>query len=94
LKNGLGEKIECCINFVRNTQIESNMITSLSEKLERQYIPPTEMFRRKPTLYSVFDSDGVPTHDASGKELSKSTMKKLHKNWEKQKKLFEELGKN
>lgn len=51
------------------------------------------MFRRKPTLYSAFDSNGVPTHDASGNELSKSTMKKLHKDWEKQKKLFEELGK-
>ena len=74
-------------NFVRNTQI--CMMTSLSEKLERQYIPPTEMFRRKPTLYSAFDSNGVPTHDASGNELSKSTMKKLHKDWLKQKKLFD-----
>ena len=60
-----------------------------AEKMGRQYIPPTEMFRRQPGLYSLFDTDGVPTHDASGNELSKSTTKKLHKDWEKQKKLFE-----
>ena len=61
----------------------------LAEKMGRQYIPPTEMFRRQPVLYSQFDSHGVPTHDACGNELSKSTMKKLHKDWLKQKKLFE-----
>jgi len=83
-----------CITLYETPKLKAAiMMTSLSEKLERQYIPPTEMFRRKPTLYSAFDSNGVPTHDASGNELSKSTMKKLHKDWEKQKKLFEELGK-
>lgn len=32
---------------------------------------------------------GVPTHDAAGEPLSKSAIKKLRKDWEKQKKLFE-----
>jgi hypothetical protein len=40
-------------------------------------------------MYSRFDTNGIPTHDAAGNELSKSTVKKLQKNWEKQKKLYE-----
>jgi hypothetical protein len=39
--------------------------------------------------YSLFDADGVPTHDAKGEPLSKSAFKKLRKDWEKQKRLFE-----
>ena len=35
------------------------------------------------------DADGVPTHDKEGKELTKSALKKLKKDWEKQKKLYE-----
>ena len=60
----------------------------LSEKMRRMYISPKDYFREKTDLYSVFDIVGVPTHDASGKELSKSTIKKLKKEWEKQEKLY------
>lgn len=60
----------------------------LMEKMKRIYIPPTELFRKDVHLYSAFDADGVPTHDASGNELSKSTLKKLKKDWEKQAKLY------
>lgn len=52
-------------------------------------IDPKEMFKSHTDLYSKFDEDGVPTHDAAGVELSKSAYKKLKKDWEKQKKLFE-----
>ncbi len=52
-------------------------------------IDPKEMFKSQTDLYSKFDEDGVPTHDAAGVELSKSAYKKLKKDWEKQKKLFE-----
>jgi hypothetical protein len=62
---------------------------ALLEKLKRMYIPAEDMYRRKPDLYSLFDMNGVPTHDAYGNELSKSTMKKLYKDWEKQKKLYD-----
>jgi cysteinyl-tRNA synthetase len=62
----------------------------LSGKLMRQYIPPNELFRKYIYLYSKFDNDGIPTHDVSGNELSKSTIKKLNKDWLKQKKLYEE----
>ena len=52
-------------------------------------IAPEQMFRNQPELYSAFDAEGIPTHDAEGKEISKSMSKKLKKDWEKQKKLFE-----
>ena len=52
-------------------------------------VSPQEMFRNQPELYSQFDEDGIPTHDAAGEKISKSGCKKLRKDWEKQKKLFE-----
>jgi hypothetical protein len=53
-------------------------------------ISPQEMFRPPICdLYSQYDEDGVPTHDAAGEKLAKSAIKKLRKDWEKQKKLFE-----
>ena len=52
-------------------------------------IAPSEMFKNQPELYSLFDEHGVPTHGAAGEKLSKSAYKKLQKDWEKQKKLFE-----
>jgi hypothetical protein len=47
------------------------------------------MFKSQIDLYSLFDEDGIPTHDAAGEKISKSGYKKLRKDWEKQKKLFE-----
>jgi hypothetical protein len=53
-------------------------------------IRPEEMFKAPHCdLYSQFDEEGVPTHDAAGEKLSKSAAKKLKKDWEKQKKLYE-----
>jgi hypothetical protein len=63
------------------------------ENLDWYYVPPTEMFRRQPTLYSLFDLNGIPTHDAAGSELDGLTIKQLHNDWEKQKKIFKALGK-
>ena len=57
-------------------------------------IDPREMFKSQTDLYSKFDEDGVPTHDANGQEISKSGYKKLKKDWEKQKKLFESAQKS
>ena len=50
---------------------------------------PQDMFRGMSDQYSAFDEDGVPTHDATGEKLSKSGIKKLRKDWEKQKRLYE-----
>jgi hypothetical protein len=49
---------------------------------------PSDLFGKQKNLYSLFDKDGMPTHDASGKELSKSTLAKLKKDWAKQEKLY------
>jgi len=52
-------------------------------------VSPYEMFLSQTSLYSQFDEEGIPTHDASGEKISKSSYKKLKKDWEKQKKLYE-----
>ena len=52
-------------------------------------VDPRDMFKGDTAKYSQFDDDGVPTHDAAGEPLSKSSIKKLKKEWEKQKKAFE-----
>lgn len=60
-----------------------------AEKEARKNMPPQDMFKSQTELYSAFDADGVPTADAKGEPLTKSSMKKLKKEWEKQKKLYE-----
>jgi len=61
----------------------------LADKMAKMNIAPQDMFKDQTDLYSLFDEEGVPTHDTAGKELSKSAIKKLKKDWEKQKRLFE-----
>jgi cysteinyl-tRNA synthetase len=55
------------------------------EKDEKAKMPPSEMFLSQKTLYSAFDATGLPTHDQLGEPLSKGTLKKLLKEFEKQK---------
>ena len=52
-------------------------------------MPPQEMFLAQTDLYSAFDDAGVPTTSKAGEPLSKSAIKKLKKEWDKQKKLYE-----
>mmetsp|Transcript_11263 Transcript_11263/g.15466 ORF Transcript_11263/g.15466 Transcript_11263/m.15466 type:complete len:718 (-) Transcript_11263:181-2334(-) len=55
-------------------------------------ISPTDMFKvldEYKALYSAFDNDGLPTHDANGEPLAKSAIKKLKKDQAKQKKLYD-----
>ena len=40
--------------------------------------------------YRAWDADGIPSILADGSELPKSQVKKLKKDWERQKKLHEE----
>jgi cysteinyl-tRNA synthetase len=40
--------------------------------------------------YQEWDADGLPVKMVDGSELSKNQLKKLRKEWEKQKKLHEE----
>ena len=61
----------------------------LQEKLAKAYLDPREMFRSQVELYSAFDLEGLPTHDSQGQVLSKNALKKLKKEWTKQKKVFD-----
>lgn len=54
-------------------------------------INPAEMFLSQKDKYSKFDDNGIPTHDAAGEPLSKGQIKKLTKEQEKQRKLFEKF---
>ncbi|KAJ8599745.1 hypothetical protein CTAYLR_003427 [Chrysophaeum taylorii] len=60
-------------------------------KLLAARLKPEDMFKTgdRAALYSQFDDDGLPTHDAAGDPLPKSQIKKLRKEWDKQKKLVE-----
>jgi len=59
-----------------------------AEKEALAKIKPEDLFRTRPG-YSAFDADGVPSHDAKGEPVAKSQIKKLKKEWEKQKKLYD-----
>ncbi|XP_037854784.2 cysteine--tRNA ligase, cytoplasmic isoform X3 [Chlorocebus sabaeus] len=59
-------------------------------KLAKMKIPPSEMFLSETDKYSKFDENGLPTHDAEGKELSKGQAKKVKKLFEAQEKLYKE----
>lgn len=51
----------------------------LAEKEAKSRIDPKAMFLSQTDKFSVFDADGVPTHDAAGVEVPKPTRKKLAK---------------
>ncbi|KAF2465139.1 uncharacterized protein BDR25DRAFT_306797 [Lindgomyces ingoldianus] len=55
---------------------------------EQAKIDHKEMFKTEE--FSAWDLDGMPTKDAKGEDVPKSKMKKLKKEWEKQRKLHED----
>jgi len=55
-------------------------------------VHPTQMFLHMTDTYSNWDEGGIPTHDAKGEPVSKSLRKKLQKEWDKQKKLYEKYN--
>ncbi|DAZ92726.1 TPA: hypothetical protein N0F65_012509 [Lagenidium giganteum] len=61
----------------------------LALKLEKMKISPQDLFKSQTDLYSQFDAEGLPTHDAAGVALTKNQVKKLKKEQDKQKKLYE-----
>ena len=53
-----------------------------AEKEAKAKVPPSDMFKtfsEYEGLYSKYDDEGVPTHDAAGEPLAKSAVKKLAK---------------
>lgn len=61
-----------------------------ADRMERAKTPAEELFTSN-AEYSAFDERGIPTTDKEGKPLSKSSLKKLIKQWEQQKKLHDEF---
>eukprot|EP01132_Coremiostelium_polycephalum_P001247 gene1247-1573_t len=59
------------------------------EKLEKAKIPPQDLFKNETDKYSKFDEKGIPTHDKEGKEITKSQLKKLVKDYENQAKDYQ-----
>ena len=60
-------------------------------KAEKGRLSHKDMFRTEE--YSKWDEGGIPTHEKSGEEVTKSKRKKLQKDWERQKKLHEAFAK-
>jgi cysteinyl-tRNA synthetase len=52
-------------------------------------VHPRELFKKRDAKYTHFDNDGIPTHDLMGQPLPKSQIKKLKKEWDKQKKIYD-----
>ncbi|XP_047134203.1 cysteine--tRNA ligase, cytoplasmic isoform X3 [Hydra vulgaris] len=64
----------------------------LEEKLMKEAkakVPPSEMFKLEQDKYSLFDEQGIPTHDSNGEKLSSSQLKKLKKLYTQQEKLYQ-----
>ncbi|KAJ0393705.1 hypothetical protein P43SY_007547 [Pythium insidiosum] len=72
-----------------NASRKDAQMQQLALKKEKMKIPPSEMFKLQPELYSKFDDEGLPTHDAAGNALTKSSIKKLKKDQDKQRKLHD-----
>ncbi|CAH8512949.1 unnamed protein product [Schistosoma turkestanicum] len=62
----------------KTKRVETKVVKN-TVKQEAGRIPPWELFLSEVDKYSKFDSKGMPTHDASGNELTKSALKKLQK---------------
>ena len=61
-----------------------------ADELKKKMTPAKELFKQMPDKYSLFDAEGMPTHDAKGKELSKEIINKLKKEYAKQDKIHKQ----
>lgn len=69
--------------------LEAARLKKEADKLAAASVPPADMFRGQSDKYSAFDGDGVPTTGADGVALGEKAVKKLRKDWEKQKTAYE-----
>lgn len=60
-----------------------------AEKWEKAKVAPLDMFKND-ERYSEWDSEGMPTKLKDGSEVPKTQLKKLKKDWDRQKKLHSE----
>ena len=59
-----------------------------AEKAEKAKVKPEDMFRDE--RYSEWDTEGIPTKTKDGEDVPKSQLKKMKKDWEKQKKAHDD----
>lgn len=70
---------------------KEELLQAQREKEAKKSIPPTEMFLKDTDKFSKFDEKGFPLLDLEGKELAKAQMKKLQKQYDAQKKSYDEF---
>eukprot|EP00903_Cladosiphon_okamuranus_P021396 g19666.t1 len=78
---------------LRRKEAKEEAKRKTAEREARAKIPANEYFRRLKgedgkDLYTQFDDNGVPTHNAAGEEIAAKSKKKLKKDWEAQNKLY------
>ena len=78
-----------------NRSRKEEQMAAAAEKERMKKISPQEMFKVSPHegQYKEFDENGIPTILADGEPVSKSAGKKFKKEWEKQKKLYDNANK-
>jgi cysteinyl-tRNA synthetase len=62
------------------------------EREEKAKVNPVDMFKGD-ERYGAWDEEGMPTKTKDGEDVPKSQLKKLRKDWERQKKLYDEYNK-
>jgi cysteinyl-tRNA synthetase len=85
--NTSGESVEDIAKKTAAMTLKQQQAERAASKLSKARIHPSDMFKGNP-LYSKLDEKGIPTHDASGEELSKSARKKAVKEYEQQAELY------
>lgn len=70
---------------------KEELLQAQREKEAKKSIPPTEMFLKDTDKFSKFDEKGFPLLDLEGKELAKAQIKKLQKQYDAQKKSYDEF---
>lgn len=77
-ERALNEKRELDKKLKEETK-KMEMLKLQQQREEKAKVPPSEMFKSQLDKYSKFDEKGMPTHDSTGKEISKSALKKLQR---------------
>lgn len=75
-------------------KLQSQLLLAEKElkKLTDSKTPPKELFQDK-SLYSEWDSEGIPTKKADSSEIPKTQLKTLNKKFDSQKKFYEDYQK-
>ncbi|GMF26678.1 unnamed protein product [Phytophthora lilii] len=89
LRESGGEAATGAASSGANASRKDAQMQQLAHKMEKMKLSPADMFKKQPELYSQFDAEGLPTHNAAGEELTKNQRKKLKKEQDKQKKLHD-----